>query len=249
MSFLRDLRGVAMAWCGYLASTRRHAIDARYVVETRSRIDFGTGSVPVEDIHEPLRHGDDAVAAAARGEGVRFLGRHDVRGRRGHLGRGGGLCHGIANATRHADGRAAHHLGDAPAAARHDVIPGERPRRPARDGRRVEPRRGQAGPSPEKTGEARHDAAERGPLPDGRQRRGDAAFELFHLFGREDDARLLMWSFDELRGWLELERGCSGCNCCAQEELHAFFSAGRVSCVGRDSFRPFVVLRACTRSS
>ena len=51
---------------------------------------------------------------------------------------------------------------------------------------------------------ARNDAAERGPLPDGRQRRGDAAFELFHLFCGEDDARLLVWSFDELRGWLEL---------------------------------------------
>ena len=211
MSFLRDLRGVAMAWCGCPASTRRHAIDARYVVETRSRIDFGTGSVPVEDIHEPLRHGHDAVAAAARGEGVRFLGRHDVRGRRGHFRGGGGLCHGVANATGHADGRAAHHLGDAPAAARHDVIPGEGPRRPARDGRRVERRGGHAGVTQEQSGEARHDAAERGPLPDGRQRRGDAALELFHLFGREDDARLLVWSFDELSfdelwGWLELQR-------------------------------------------
>ena len=128
---------------------------------------------------------------------------------------GAGRHHGVANATGHADRRAAHHLGDAPAAARHDVIPGEGPRRPARDGRRVERRRGQAGPSPEKTGEARHDAAERGPLPDGRQRRGDAALELFHLFGREDDARLLVWSFYELRGWLELQRGCV---CCADEE-------------------------------
>ena len=214
-----------MAWCGCLASTRRHAIDARYVVETRSRIDFGTGSVPVEQVHEPLRHGHDAVAAAARGEGVRFLGRHDVRGRRGHLRRSCSLCHGVANATGHADGRAAHHLGDAPAAARHDVIPGEGPRRPARDGRRVERRCGHAGVTQEQSGEARHDAAERGPLPDGRQRRGDAALELFHLFRRQDDARLLVWSFYELRGWLELERGCSGCNCCAQEELHAFFSA------------------------
>ena len=59
------------------------------------------------------------------------------------------------------------------------------------------------------------DAAERGPLPDGRQRRGDAALELFHLFGREDDARLLVWSFCELRSWLELQRGCV---CCAEEE-------------------------------
>jgi hypothetical protein len=75
--------------------------------------------------------------------------------------------------------------------------------------------RGHAGPSPEKPGEARHDAAERGPLPDGRQRRGDAAFELFHLFRRQDDARLLVWSFDELWGWLELQRGCV---CCAEEE-------------------------------
>ena len=64
--------------------------------------------------------------------------------------------------------------------------------------------RGHAGPSPEKPGEARHDAAERGPLPDGRQRRGDAAFELFHLFCGEDDARLLVLSFHELRGWEEL---------------------------------------------
>ena len=47
-----------------------------------------------------------------------------------------------------------------------------RPRRPARDGRRVERRGGHAGVTQEQSGEARHDAAERGPLPDGRQRRG-----------------------------------------------------------------------------
>ena len=210
-----------MAWCGCLASTRRHAIDARYVVETRSRIDFGTGSVPVEQVHEPLRHGHDAVAPAARGERVGLLGRHDVRGWRGHFRGRGGLClcsrsvaachvdgvemhaivaiasmayvapdaaeaepaprtpsprphdaaarrqereaiaidfgagrhHGVAHATRHADGRAAHHLGDAPPPARHDVIPGEGPRRSARDGRRVEPRRGQSRVSPEEARE------------------------------------------------------------------------------------------------
>ena len=123
---------------------------------------------------------------------------------------GAGGHHGVANATRHADGRAAHHLGDAPAAARHDVIPGECPRRPARDGRRVEPRRGQPRVTQEQSGERRHNAAERGPLPDGRQRRGDAALELFHLFGGEDDARLLVRSFYELWGWLELQRGRAG---------------------------------------
>ena len=128
---------------------------------------------------------------------------------------GAGRHHGVANATRHADGRAAHHLGDTPAAARHDVIPGEGPRRAARHGRHVEPSRRHAGVTPEEARERRHDAAERGPLPDGRQRRGDAALELFHLFGREDDARLLVWSFDELRDWLELERGCV---CCAEYE-------------------------------
>ena len=42
-----------------------------------------------------------------------------------------------------------------------------------------------------------------------KQRRGDAPLELFHLFGGEDDARLLVWSF------YELERGCV---CCAEEE-------------------------------
>jgi len=128
---------------------------------------------------------------------------------------GAGRHHGVANATGHADRRAAHHLGDAPTAARHDVVPGERPRRPARDGRRVERRRRQPRVTPEEPRERRNDAAERGPLPDGRQRRGDAAFQLFHLFGREDDARLLVWSFDELRDWLELERGCV---CCAEYE-------------------------------
>ena len=135
---------------------------------------------------------------------------------------GAGRHHGVANATGHADGRAAHHLGDAPAAARHDVVPCERPRRPARDGRRVERRGGHAGVTQEQSGEAGHDAAERGPLPDRRQRRGDTAFELFHLFCGEDDARLLVWSFDELRGWLELERGCvccaERCVCCAEHE-------------------------------
>ena len=95
------------------------------------------------------------------------------------------------------------------------MVPGERPCRPARDGRRVERRGGQPRVTPEEPRERRNDAAERGPLPDGRQRRGDAALELFHLFGREDDARLLVWSFYELRGWLELERGCV---CCADEE-------------------------------
>ena len=38
------------------------------------------------------------------------------------------------------------------------MVPGEGPRRPARDGRRVERRGGQAGPTPEKTGEARQNA-------------------------------------------------------------------------------------------
>ena len=69
---------------------------------------------------------------------------------------------------------------------------------------------------------ARHDAAERGPLPDGRQGRGDAALELFHLFRREDDARLLVWSFCELRGWLELQRGF---DCCAEDASIGFVVA------------------------
>ena len=36
----------------------------RYVVDAIAG-DFGTGSAPVEEIHEPLRHGDDAVAATS----------------------------------------------------------------------------------------------------------------------------------------------------------------------------------------